>query len=464
MTAAAAHQHPLLTAPVAGTLARLAGPNLLGMLSSTAVSIAETAYIGRLGREPLAAAALVLPLIMMMGMMSGGAMAGGVSSAISRALGASDVDRAETLARHGAVIAVGGGLVFTLVLSVFGAPLFHLLGGRGEILRLATLYGGVAFSVAVAVWLNNILAAVLRAGGDMVRPSTVQVCGAVLQVLVGGSLCFGWGPAPRLGLVGVALGQAVTTLLSLAAFLWLLTARDARVRLRLRGSLRREAFADILRVGLPALLSPLQTVGAILILTAIAARFGPEVLAGYGIGSRLEFLLIPVAFSVGVAALPMVGLAIGAGDVPRARRVAWTAGAMGAIGLGAVGALLALAPQFWVSVFTRDPGVLAAAGMYLRFAGPAFSFFGVNLALYFASQGAGRIGGPLLAGTLRLVVIGVGGLLLVRAGAPDWTLFALVAAGMVTAGTATAAFVALTPWGPRPTVTATAASARPAAS
>ena len=448
MTATAA-PHTLLTAPVASTLTRLAAPNLMGMLATTAVSIAETAYIGRLGREPLAAAALVLPLIMLMGMMSGGAMAGGVSSAISRALGAGDYERAETLARHGALIALAGGLVFTVALTLFGAPLFHLLGGRGEILRLATLYAGIAFSVSIAVWLINVLAAVLRASGDMVRPSIVMICGAVLQMLVGGSLCFGWGPAPQLGLVGVALGQAATTLLSVTAFFLLLRGKTARVRLRLSGPLHRWAFDDILKVGLPALLSPLQTVGAILILTAIAARFGAETLAGYGIGSRLEFLLVPVAFSVGVAALPMVGLAIGAGDVPRARRVAWTAAAMGGLGLGTIGIVLSLWPQLWVGVFTQDPGVAAAAQLYLRFAGPAFIFFGVNLALYFASQGAGRILGPLLAGTLRLVVIAIGGWLLVRAGAPNWTLFALVAVGMVAAGTATAAFVAATPWGPR---------------
>src|SRR5687768_5607440 len=180
MTAAPA-PHPLLTAPVASTLARLAAPNLIGMTATTAVAIAETAYIGALGAEPLAAAALVFPLFMLMGMMSGGAIGGGVSSAVSRAIGAGDTAHAEVLARHGAVIAVGFGLVFTVGLTVFGGPLFHLLGGRGETLRLAVTYAGVVFSVAVAVWLVNIMASVLRASGDMVRPSVVMVSGAALQ-------------------------------------------------------------------------------------------------------------------------------------------------------------------------------------------------------------------------------------------------------------------------------------------
>ncbi len=441
--------HPLLIAPVAPTLAKLAAPNLLGMMATTAVSIAETAYIGRLGAEALAAAALVLPLIMLMGMMSAGAMGGGVSSAISRALGAGDVDRASALARHATVIGLGMGLGFTFLLTVFGGAVFHLLGGRGETLRLAALYAGIVFAAASALWMVNILASVLRGSGNMIGPSTIMMAGAALQVVVGGALCFGWGPAPRLGIAGVGLGQVITSVLSVILLYRMLRAPAARVRLQVFGPLRREHFMDILKVGGPALLSPIQTVGTVLIITAIAARFGVETLAGYGIASRLEFLLVPIAFSVGVASIPMVGLAIGAGDVPRARRVAWTAGAMGAAGLGAVGLVLSVAPDLWVTIFTRDAGVRTAAALYLHFVGPVFAFFGLSLTLYFASQGAGRVLGPLLAGTARMAVIAVGGGFLVANAAPSWSLFLLVAAGMTIMGLATAASVALTPWGPQ---------------
>lgn len=446
----AAAPHPLLVAPVAPTLVKLAAPNLLGMLAATAVSIAETAYIGRLGVEPLAAAALVLPLIMLMGMMSAGAMGGGVSSAVSRALGAGDVAKAEALARHAAVIGLALGLGFTILLTLFGRSVFALLGGEGEILHQAVIYSAVVFSFAGAIWLSNMLASVLRGSGNMVGPSAAMLAGAALQVVLGGALCFGWGPAPRLGIVGVGLGQAISATLVTVILYLLLRRASAPVKLRLRGSLSRAHFEDILRVGGPALLSPIQTVATILVITAIAARFGPETLAGYGIGSRLEFLLVPIAFSVGVASLPMVGLAIGAGEVARARKVAWTAGGLAAAGLGAVGLLLSLFPDLWVTIFTDQPGVRKAAALYLHFVGPVFGFFGLSLALYFASQGAGKIVGPLVAGTARLVVVGVGGLILVAVEAPAWALFALVALGMVVMGGLTAAFVYFTPWGPRP--------------
>jgi MATE family, multidrug efflux pump len=184
----------------------------------------------------------------------------------------------------------------------------------------------------------------------------------------------------------------------------------------------------------------------ILIFTGLVARFGTQALAGYGIGARLEFLLVPIAFSIGVACVPMVGMAVGAGDIARARRVAWTGGGLAAAVLGAIGLVVALVPDAWSGLFTQDAAVLAAARAYLQWAGPGFAFFGLGLCLYFASQGAGRILGPVLTATVRLVlVIGVGWWL-AAAGAPLWTLFALVAAAMATYGVLTAAAVYLTPW------------------
>jgi Na+-driven multidrug efflux pump len=206
-------------------------------------------------------------------------------------------------------------------------------------------------------------------------------------------------------------------------------------------------FVDILKVGAVSCLSPLQTVLTILIFTKIIAGFGTETLAGYGIGSRLEFLLIPIAFAFGVASVPMVGMAIGAGLVARARHVAWTAGAASALSVGLVGLVVALKPSLWISLFTTDAGVTAAASSYFAWAGPAFAFFGLGVCLYFSSQGAAKVGGPVLASTVRLLIVGIGGWWLASSGAPAWTLFALVAVAMVMFGLSTAASVKFTRWG-----------------
>ena len=125
-------------------------------------------------------------------------------------------------------------------------------------------------------------------------------------------------------------------------------------------------FVDILKVGAISCLSPLQTVLTILIFTKILAGFGTETLAGYGMGSRLEFLLVPIAFAFGIASVPMVGMAMGAGLVARARRVAWTAAAAAGLTVGLIGLVVAIEPALWVSLFTSDPGVTAAASFLFR--------------------------------------------------------------------------------------------------
>jgi putative MATE family efflux protein len=438
----------LIAAPILPTLMRLAIPNIIAMLGTALVAVAETSYIGRLGTEPLAAIALVFPFSMLTQMMSAGAMGGGVSSAISRALGAGDGARAAVLALHAIIIGMCGGLVFTLVMLVFGSDLYMLLGGRGGVLAEAQSYSVVLFSGAVSIWLVNTLASILRGTGDMVLPSAVLLGIAALQVVIGGSFGLGLFGLPRLGMAGVASGQLIAFTLGALFLLAHLFSGRGRLSPDLRTlSFQRPMFVDILKVGALACLSPLQSVLTILVFTKIVAGFGIAALAGYGIGSRLEFLLIPIAFAFGVASIPMVGMAIGAGLIARARRTAWTAGALSALILGAVGVVLAIWPSLWVSLFTSDPAVTAAAYSYFAWAGPGFAFFGLGVTLYFASQGAAKVGGPVLAATARLVMVAIGGAYLAAVRADASMLFALVAAAMVVYGLGTAAVVRLTRWG-----------------
>ncbi|WP_119421407.1 MATE family efflux transporter [Desertibaculum subflavum] len=442
---------PLLVAPILPTLLRLSLPNMAAMLATALVAIAETVYVGLLGTAPLAGMALVFPMVMLMQTMSAGAMGGGVSSAVSRALGAGDEQKAEQLALHAVTIGALAGIFFLAVFLAFGTAIYTLLGGRDAALDEALRYSNIIFLGAPAIWLTNTLASVVRGTGNMKVPSATLFLVAAAQVVIGGSLGLGLGPMPKLGMVGVGLGQAIAFSGGTVFLLWFLLAGRGRVTLRLGGlRLRREMFYDILKVGAVACLSPVQTVLTVLILTRLIASFGTEALAGYGIGSRLEFLLIPITFAIGVACVPLVGMAIGAGDVARARRVAWTGGLLSAVIVGAVGTAVAVMPDLWAMRFTDDPAVLASARAYLIWSGPGYVFFGLGLCLYFASQGAGKVLGPVLAGTLRLAVVALGGWWLASTGAPQWSMFALVGVAMAAFGIAAAAAVWFVPWG-RPT-------------
>ncbi len=439
---------PLLSAPLLPTLLRFALPNMLAMVATALAAIAETAYVGSFGVASLAGMALVFPMVMLQSMLSAGAMGGGVSSAVSRAFGAGDPARASALAVHAMWIGVAIGSVYMVVMLVFGRALFAALGGQGEALEQAVAYANVAFLGSVFIWLVNTFSSVIRGSGNMQVPSATLLIVAVSQVAIGGALGLGWGPFPRLGMGGVAAGQVVANVLGAAFLLAYLASGRARVQLRVRGTpLQWPLARDILKVGAVACLSPLQTVLTILILTRLVSHFGTNALAGYGIGTRLEFLLVPIAFAVGVASVPLVGMAVGAGKVARARRAAWTASALAAGLLGTLGLVLAVAPGVWTRHFTDDPAVLASAALYFQWAGPCYGLFGLGLSLYFSSLGAGKAFGPVMAGTVRLLLVAAGGAALAWAQTPPWTIFALTALGMAAYGLSTVLAVRMTSWG-----------------
>src|SRR6266540_2506894 len=297
----------MLEAPIARTLLRLATPNVLVMVVQASVGLIETYFIGKLGTEALAGVALVFPVVMLMQMMSAGAMGGGISSAVARALGAGRRADAEALVLHALAISVAFGLVFMLAVLGGGRWLYGALGGSGASLAAALTYYHVVFSGAILIWMFNSLANVIRGTGNMAVPAAVTSAGAAALIPLSPCLIFGWGPLPRLGVAGGAVAvlayYAVGSVV-LAAYLW---AGRSVVRLSFEGArFRWPLFRDILRVGAIAALITIQTNLTIAIATGLVGRFGAAAIAGYGTGSRLEYLLVPLVFGLGGPLVAMV--------------------------------------------------------------------------------------------------------------------------------------------------------------
>ncbi len=433
----------LLEAPILPTLARLAWPGVVLALVQASVSFADMWFVGRLGTDALASIALVFPLIALMQMMSAGAIGGGVASSIARALGAGDTGKAGRLAMHALAIGIAFGLLFAAIIVLVGPSLYAMLGGSGASLAQAVAYSNVVFGGAIAVWLCNTLASILRGTGDMTVPAFVLGAAAAVQIPLCGALVLGWGALPALGIIGAGIAYVGSFgLAGLCLAGYLVSGRGA-LALRWRGHLFSAAlFSEILGVGLLSSLNAVLTVATTAIVTGLVGAFGTAALAGYGLGVRLELLQIPVVFAIGSALVAMVGTNIGAGNTLRARRVAWTGAALAACVTGSVGMVVAVWPSLWAGMFSDDPAVLAAGYAYLRIAGPCYAFLGLGVALYFASQGARKVLGPVMAGVARFVIAALGGVLLVRyfAGTLDM-LFGLIAFAMFVFGAGAAAAV-----------------------
>ncbi len=423
----------MLHGPIFKTMMRLALPTIGVLVAQTLVNVAETFYVSRLGTEALIGVALVFPIWMLMTMMSAGGIGGGVAAAVARAVGARRHEDANALVLHALVIAIAFGLLFSALALALGGPLYGALGGTGEALHSALTYSNFIFLSAVPIWIVNLLSAALRGIGNVRVPALVTFVGAAVLVPLSPAFIFGIGPIPGFGVAGA--GIAVTLYYGAATLALLLYMASGRSGLRLSlGRLRSSLFGDILKVGLLAALNTVQLNLMVMLVTAAVGRFGVDAIGGYGTASRLDYVLVPIMFGLGTAILTMVGTNIGAGDVARAKKIAWFGTGITIAFTETVGLLVALAPWLWIGLFSHDGAVLETGSLYFRIVAPFYAANGVIFALGFAAQGSGRMGWIFLAGAVRLLVAAGGGWLAVAVfGFSEAALFALVASALVAA-------------------------------
>jgi len=367
----------LLEAPIVPTLLRLAIPNVITTVVQASTGLIETYFIGKLGTDALAGVALVFPGVMLMQMMSAGAMGGGVSSAVARALGAGRREDADATILHALVIAAGFAAFFTVTVIALGPALCSSLGGRGTSLAVALTYSNIVFAGVILIWLFNTLANVIRGTGNTFFPAMVTLLGALLLIPLSAALIFGFGVVPALGAAGGATGILAYYGLGSLAFVYYLWSGRAVVKPKLRETrLRWPLFRDILRIGLLASLTSIMTNVTIALTTGVVGAFGPAAIAGYGVGTRLEYLLIPLAFGFGGPLVALVGTNIGAGNRERALCAAWIGGWICFAITETIGVAAALFPASWLTLFDHDPAMIEAGSAYLRIVGPFFGFSG----------------------------------------------------------------------------------------
>lgn len=441
-------QSAMLTAPIGPTLVRLAAPNIIAMFVTLITLVAEAWYVGQLGTVALAGLALAFPMMMLMMMLSAGSIGGAITGVVAQRVGAGDRSGAEVLALHAVLLAVLLAAVSALIFLSAGSLIYSSLGGSGAVLVQALAYSDVLFFGCVSMWLANSLAGIVRATGHMKVASKNLIAGSVVQVIAAAVLIFGFGPFPKMGIAGAAAGIVIGYAVAAVLLLYFLMARCSELRLRLLEiPVRLAPMGTILKVGALSSVNSFCSLASVIVITAFMARHGVDILAGYGIGSRLEFLIIPLIFGIGSASTAMVGVHFGAHEIQRAHRIGWTAAFYSAAMTGLIGGSAAVFPEIWANFFTDVEAVRAACRAYLQIAGPSYAFFGLALCLYFGSQGAGRVLWPVLASVLRLAIVLVGCTVLASSeSARPEHYFMVIAAGMAGYAFLSAAAIRLGAW------------------
>lgn len=386
-----ASTRPRLTeGPVGGHLVSMALPVLFGIATMMAQAFIDAWFLGRVGDRALAAHAFAFPVLMIVVSVSIG-LSAGTSSVVARALGGDDHRRARRLSTDSLILS----LLVTAIVTAIGVltinPLFGLMGAPGDLMAPIRGFMSILYISVPFVIVGMVGAASMRATGDTRLPSLLMIGGALLNVALDPLFIFGWGPVPALGLNGAA----IAALLSRAA-ICLLTVHLLHRRLDLvsfarpRGDELRQSWRDIMQVAVPAAGTNVIVPAATAIITAIVARYGADAVAGFGVASRIESLVLVLYYTLSAVIGPFVGQNLAAGKEDRILH-ALRLCAVFCVGTGLViAAFLALAAGFLPRLFSDSPSVVGVTRLFLLIAPIGYGAYGVVMVMNASFNGIGR--------------------------------------------------------------------------
>lgn len=366
---------------------RLAIPAVINNLSLTLMQTADMAFVGALGPEAIGAVGTMGTLIWAV-MTPIDGLATGITSCVARRVGAQDLKGARLFGRSALAASLALGLLLWPLLEAGQNWLFRAIALPEALWGHASGYWGAFLPFLPLAYLRTALDSVHRAGGAAFSPTVVTLLANALNVGLDPVLIFGLGPLPPLGTAGAALATGLSVCAALVIQATMLAGRSWSPFLG-RG-LSRQALVPMVQIGLPAALEQgAMAVSQNLIVAWAVNPLGPLPAASFQITMRLAGLSFTPAFGFGMAAIVLVGQALGAGSPALARRLGWTTTAW------AVGILTALGLVYWfaaaplASLFTADTAVINLSIWPLRVYALTMGFLGATMVLAPALRGAG---------------------------------------------------------------------------
>ena len=380
----------LAEGPVGRHLVNMTVPILFGITTMMAQSIIDAWFLGKVGDRALAAFSFGFPILMVITSVAIG-LGAGTSSVVARAIGAHDHRRARRLATDSLLLS----FIITAALSLIGIltinPLFNLLGAPADMIPMISsfmtiLYCGVPFLVVGMVGTSS-----MRATGDTVLPGKLMMAGAALNVLLDPIFIFGIGPVPAMGLDGAATAALLARGSMFLGTIYFMVYRLDMVTFNKPdlAELKR-SWRDILHVGLPAAGTNAIIPVAMTVITAMIARYGPEAVAGFGVASRIESLVLVIFYALSSVIGPFVGQNLSAGSETRIQE-ALRLCALFCLASGLViAALLGLSAGFLPTLFSQNPDVTDVTRLFLWLAPISYGAYGVVMVMNAAFNGLGK--------------------------------------------------------------------------
>jgi putative MATE family efflux protein len=373
------------------TIIRLGYPMALASVVQTLYNLADTFWLGRLGRQALAAPIISFNILFFIISLAIGFSVAG-TSLVSQYTGAKKPDQANKVAGNLLVFFAVFSLVFSAVGYFSAEFLLKLLATPPEAMGNTLSYFRVMILGMPLAFPFFVYQSVLHGYGDTKSPLKVELISAGINVVLDPILIFGWLGMPALGVTGAALTTVISRAVASLVGVRQLFSGDKGIKIKQRHLKPDFSLVPLMiRVGFPAAIGMAGASLGFMVLIGIVNQFGTAVVGAYGIATRVVHVFMMPAIGISSAVTAIVGQNLGAGLIARAKKV---------VGRGLRLALVVIVPSMILVAFfgksvtmffiPDDPLVHRVGNTMFYFIAPAVVFFAMGVIVNGAFQGSGR--------------------------------------------------------------------------
>jgi putative MATE family efflux protein len=371
------HSFNLSEGSIQKSLIRMTTPMIIGMLMLFTFSLVDTLFISFLGTEALTAISFTFPVTFTIMSLAIG-LGIGASAVVGKYLGRSEYEKAKEAST---VINYISLLLATIVVAIcwfFMDSIFNLMGARASLMPAIREYMVVWFPGSIMVVCIMTGNSILRACGDTKTPSILMAGAGLINAVLDPIFIFGLGPIPAMGISGAAWATVIAWGVGYFYLMYILVIQKELVS----GSLPSRPVMlssgrEMLRIGVPAAGANMMTPLAAGIMTAIAASFGDEAVAAFGVGARLEPMATLIVLAMSSSLPPLISQNFGAGKIDRVEE-AYRLSIKFILGWQMlVYMVLALGAGVIASTFSDDPEVIETIKLFLWILPLAYGMQGV---------------------------------------------------------------------------------------
>ena len=399
------HYSGLTTDPVPKVLLSLASPSSVGLFFNTMYNVVDTFVAGYLSTQALASLSISYPIFFALIALSMG-VGSGATALIANALGGNDISTAKRYAKQTISFGILLGVTISVLGILFVPYLLTLLGAKGEYLNTASNYLVTIFWGSIFITIIFMFNAILNAVGDTKSYRNVLIAGFFTNSLLSPMLAFGWFGLPVLGISGIAIATIATNALG-ALYLWFKVRETGLVIKESRGqySPDMKTYLDIAGQGFPASLSLMTISVGAFIITYFVSTFGESTVAGYGVGMRIEQIVLIPGIGINIAVLTLIGQNNGAKRYDRVREIIRVAMRYSLYISTFAAAFIFICSGYVIDIFTDDIAVINSGVGYLSVAALITWAYGILFVTDSVFRGLKRPLFPLLMGVLRQIVL-----------------------------------------------------------